>query len=504
VKSEKRPRKRLYMVGVDSAPLWIVKRLCDRHHLRGFETFFKEGFLGEIESTMPPLSGPAWPSIYTGLEPRQHGIIDFLSLGKNYEKESLLFLDTDRHPPFWDTLSDAGLKSLVVNPVMIIEPSKKANVDMMTGWPLKPKFNSNRLKTEARRAGFSGEPEIEGAMKSGAVSVEEGSEMFTKSIKGRALLCKRMIEDGDYDLALMCFSETDRMQHFLPTKGWEELLTPLYREVSEFLLWLQEHAKRSEDDCTMVLFSDHGSQQIKSKFLLNSWLVNSGYAKLKDSILESMKKEEGKAASAKYEIRERLFKSSLRKVYNRMPVKVKSAIAGTAGKVLSGTSGAGYTRIHDFDFDMNGTRAFASVSNNPVGMIFVNDYRFANPQVSAADKQRLKAELAKALLRVRSEQGERLVKRVVDGGKYYRGLDSLITPDLLVEATPDHTVDIFYYSHDSKTMKPEPAKSGDHTMHGIFGMLGSEGYVRACSKKKMHVCKMAPLVLGYFGVNDAR
>ena len=71
-------RKKLYMVGVDSAPLWIVKYLSNKYRMRGFDAFFRKGFLKEIESTLPPLSGPAWPSIYTGLEPRQHGVIDFL------------------------------------------------------------------------------------------------------------------------------------------------------------------------------------------------------------------------------------------------------------------------------------------------------------------------------------------------------------------------------------------------------------------------------------------
>ncbi len=492
------------MVGVDSAPLWIVKYLCDKYGMRGFGTFFKEGFLKEITSTLPPLSGPAWPSIYTGLEPREHGIIDFLSLGRNYEKADLLFLDTVRHPPFWDTLSDSGLRSLVVTPVMITNPSNSENVDMMTGWPLKPRFSSDRVKAEARKAGFSGEPEIEGVLKAGTLSVKEGSAKYAKSIKDRARFSRRMIERNDYDLSLVCFSETDRMQHYITAKNWEELLMPLYNEVSEFLAWLASYAKEVGGNYEIVLFSDHGSQQIKNKFLLNAWLVNSGYAKLKDAIIEGMTDSGHGTASAKYLIREKLFKSGLRKVYNRMPEKVKSTVASAAGKVFSGTSGSDYTRIHDFDFDMHGTRAFASVSNNPVGTIFINDSRFADPRVGANEKLRIKAALIKALNSLRSPEGDHFVKRVVDGSKYYRGLKGIITPDLLVEVKPAYTIDIFYYSQKSVLMKPELAKSGDHTMHGIFGMQGSDaGYLNAYSKRNMDVCKIAPLIFKYFGVDGA-
>ena len=493
------------MVGVDSAPLWIVKYLCDKYHMRGFDTFFKDGFINEITSTLPPLSGPAWPSIYTGLEPREHGIIDFLSLGKNYEKADLLFLDTVRHPPFWDTLSDSGLKSLVITPVMIIKPSINENVDMMTGWPLKPRFSSEAVKADARKAGFSGEPEIEGVLKAGTLSVKEGSARYTKSVKDRAKFTKRMITRNEYDLVLVCFSETDRMQHYITAKNWEELLMPLYNEVSEFLTWLAAYAKEAGGDYEIILFSDHGSQQIKNKFLLNAWLVNNGYAKLKDAIVESMKSAGHGTASTKYLIRERLFKSSLRKIYNRMPEKLKSSVASAAGKVFSGASGSDYTRIHDFDFDMHSTRAFASVSNNPVGTIFINDKRFANPHVSAIEKPRIKAELTKALCALESPEGDHFVKRVVDGSTYYRGLNSIITPDLLVEVKPAYTIDIFNYSQKSVLMKPELAKSGDHTMQGIFGMLGSDfSYLKKYSKKEMDVCKIAPLVFEYFGVDGAR
>ena len=49
-------------------------------------------------------------------------------------------------------------------------------------------------------------------------------------------------------------------------------------------------------------------------------------------------------------------------------------------------------------------------------MIFINDSRFANPQVGASEKPRLKAKIAKSLRQIRSPEGDPLIKRVVDGG----------------------------------------------------------------------------------------
>ncbi len=37
----------------------------------------KEGVETELESTFPPWTGSAWPSIYTGVDPAHHGVYSF-------------------------------------------------------------------------------------------------------------------------------------------------------------------------------------------------------------------------------------------------------------------------------------------------------------------------------------------------------------------------------------------------------------------------------------------
>ncbi|MGC8888875.1 MAG: alkaline phosphatase family protein, partial [Candidatus Micrarchaeia archaeon] len=39
----------------------------------GFSKFVEEGKIVESESVIPPVTGIAWPSIYTGLPPGRHG-----------------------------------------------------------------------------------------------------------------------------------------------------------------------------------------------------------------------------------------------------------------------------------------------------------------------------------------------------------------------------------------------------------------------------------------------
>ncbi|MCL5100459.1 MAG: alkaline phosphatase family protein [Candidatus Marsarchaeota archaeon] len=151
--------KRLFVIGIDSAPKWIIKKLSSKYKLKGFLKFIDSGTLENLESTIPPLTPVAWPSIYTGLDPSIHGVTNFFKLNKDYTKE-LIYYDTKRHPPFWEILARNGVKCLIVTPATVVQTGS-SNVDIITGFPLKPRYSSNKLKNAAKKFGFYGEPEIE-------------------------------------------------------------------------------------------------------------------------------------------------------------------------------------------------------------------------------------------------------------------------------------------------------------------------------------------------------
>src|SRR5207302_8558809 len=135
------------------------------------------GDLREIDSNLPPVTASAWPSIYTGLEPSEHGIMDFLFLDKNYTKQ-LIYYDTQRSVPFWDTLAQQGLKSLVITPAMVLKKSSHKGVDMVTGWPLQPRYSSLELERAAKKFGFEGEPDIGMDLEKRAMSIEKASKLY--------------------------------------------------------------------------------------------------------------------------------------------------------------------------------------------------------------------------------------------------------------------------------------------------------------------------------------
>jgi len=247
--------KKLYLIGIDAAPLWIIKGEYKKWHLNGFKELIKHGTLIDMESTLPPMTGPSWPSIYTGFKPKEHGVPDFFKIQSNYTKE-VVYYEPSIKEPFWEKLARDKIKSLIITPAMMIKLPSHKNIDMITGFPLPARFSSEKIKRISKRYGFFGEPDIESDMKSGKISLFEASSIYVKSIKKRSDVSKALIKRGNYDIVFVCFTETDRMQHFsLNTKDWKKCVIPLYQEISEFLEWIIKRAK--EEGARLMIVSDH-------------------------------------------------------------------------------------------------------------------------------------------------------------------------------------------------------------------------------------------------------
>ena len=487
-------KKKFYLIGIDSAPLSIFKEFEKEIEMEAFSKLLKNNQIIDLESTMPPMTGPAWPSIYTGMSPGEHGVPDFFVLKKDYVKD-LAFYDSHKNPPLWDKLAQKGYKCLIITPATDTKLPLRGNIDIITGFPLHARTNSKELDALMRKYGFSGELDIEIDIESGKVSDEEAVRLYEKSVKARISVAKDMLEKHEYDFVYVCFTETDRLQHYVMNKpDKKDYLLPIYGQISQFVGYLIKRADK--EDAAIVIVSDHGGQAIRNKFLINCWLVHKGYARLKDSVLKSLGSEAG--ATLAYKTRESLlkYKGHLRKVYDKMPYRAKKLAYSVLGNFFSSAGGGKYVRLHQFDLDMQHTKAFAEVSNINVATIWINDKRFDKGIVSEKGKAQLKASLMRDLREIKSAEGDKLLVDVADAEPYYKNTKKFIAPDIFAEAKPGYSIDLFNFSLDKIFMKPQHTKSGDHTRYGIFGFYPNS----IKPKKKMQVTDVAPLILNYFGL----
>jgi len=492
--------KKLYLIGIDSAPLSLLKQLSGENGMEAFARLIEHNLIADMESTMPPVTGPAWPSIYTGLNPGEHGVPDFFTLKKDYVKD-LAFYNSNEVEPFWYRLARLGYNCLLITPATDIKLPKVNNIDTITGFPLPAKTNSNDLERLMKKYHFGGELDIEKDIESGKITDEEAVKLYERSVRARASIAKEMIENKNYGFVYVCFTETDRLQHYVMNKhNSKDYLLPVYTQISRFVGYIMKRVDR--EGSAMVVVSDHGGQAIHNKFLINTWLVHSGYAKLKESVLESMKKGKEDVTLA-YKTRESLlkYKGHLRKVYDKMPYPIKRLAYSVLGNFFSSAGSGKYVRLHMFDFDMAQTKAFAEVSNIDVATIWINDKRFNKGIVGRQEKKKVKMNLIRDLKQIKSAEGDRLLVDVKDAAPYYKNTKKFIAPDIFAEAKPGYSIDLFNFSLDTIFMKPQHTKNGDHTRYGVFGLYPKAHYIK---KGGLSVLDVAPFILNYFGVKSGK
>ena len=75
---------KVFILGIDGGSLKLIEQWQDE--LPNFREIMKNGVYGELESTIPPVTCPAWPCMFTGKNPAKLGIYGFMAL-PDYEHD---------------------------------------------------------------------------------------------------------------------------------------------------------------------------------------------------------------------------------------------------------------------------------------------------------------------------------------------------------------------------------------------------------------------------------
>lgn len=201
---------KLIVIGIDGMDFDVVKKYEDK--LPTLSKMLKENNYPRLRSVFPADTTPAWSTIYTGVDPTVHGIINFVNVKdrdnsyKPFEFDDSVF----KGKTFWDKLNEMGYSTTVILP-MNIKQGWEINGTMITR-PYKgemhvlpkskesiynPKFSV--LGTEAK---FTSESQLDFLKK----------DFFTKSDE-EFRLTKLAIENENSDFLFSYFSTTDGLCH---------------------------------------------------------------------------------------------------------------------------------------------------------------------------------------------------------------------------------------------------------------------------------------------------
>lgn len=121
---------KLLVVAFDGATFDLILPWAAAGYLPTLEKLMREGAHGPLESTLPPVTSPAWPTFMTGMNPGRHGVFDFIRpQAGNF---SMVSADQIAARTLWEILSSAGLRVTVLN-VPVTHPPRPVNGILIPG-----------------------------------------------------------------------------------------------------------------------------------------------------------------------------------------------------------------------------------------------------------------------------------------------------------------------------------------------------------------------------------
>lgn len=271
------------MIILDGLDYSYIQKNIDK--LLFFKKLKNKKLLCELESVVPADSIPSWTTIYTGLNPAEHGVlesIDYLDF-KNKVKGDYSVIQGHS---FWDVLSNQGKKVFIFNPFMAY-PAWDVNGLMICG----PVFEGGDVSTNRPYSvEMENMPPIGGMVdhptdKEMPQFYKETMELSQKQFD----TFHKYFQKDSYDFAFMGVTTPDRMQHFLwrytdSTDRTYPGKNELQNSILEMYQLMENNVKKIMDDYgeeyNVVVISDHGhGRRCEKTFYINQWLISQGIIK---------------------------------------------------------------------------------------------------------------------------------------------------------------------------------------------------------------------------------
>lgn len=434
---------RVFVLGLDGLPWNLIEGWAEEGKLENFGRLFEEGAAGPLESTTPPTTSLAWPSISTGVHPDQHGIYHFQNLDGAYTHR--MHTSGDRKStPLWEILSPA-----VVGNVPMTYPASEIDGKMVTGM-MTPELNDRfahppELKADVERA----IPDYEIGLKWSeyADRRDEFVDEIRTLTENRRKLMRLLMDTDDWRLFFFVYTAPDRLQHLC----WEEsVLLDHYRHLDEIVGETMAYAE--EYGANLFVVSDHGFGPITSFAHPNRVLEQEGFL--------SRRSGDGKRGLLE-EVG--VTKDAIRYSLDRLGIDESTLVKYLPQTVTDAVAEQvpGDHALYDVDFGE--TTAFF----HGVGNVYVNDTeRFDDGIVPPEDVDRVKLEVIEAFERVTDPETGQPVFYVADGDELFPRDDG--SPDVIVKGQDDYEVqpaltdDVF----------TEPAMEASHRHEGLFFAWG--------------------------------
>ena len=445
---------KIVVVGIDALDAVLLERW--KGELPNFGRLMESGYYGRLESTTPPDSIPAWVTIYTGMQPWQHGIVDsldYLSIrdGKQALDTSLLIGKT-----FWDRASAAGKRVCVINPLLAY-PVWKVNGIMVNG----PVFISGEAQAYPPEALDRFKvPELGGMTdfpdRKDLAGFLERTETATRDLARYGL---DLLALEEWDVFFICFLTLDRVMHFMwrytdPTDPTYPGKNPFEDSIKRFFLVfdsiLGDFMARLSPDQALLVASDHGHGMRPPRAVFtNEILRRDGLLKTRQGQVPGVNTVAivEKAKNAFLKTMQRLdLEDLVYRIARMIPKEKRKSLKTSAYAVLRDESDA-------WTSDVGGGTSFGG---------------FEVAKRESGTYEAIRDRLIALLRSARDEAGGPVVKWVERREKAFDGPNAAKYPDVVFELAEGYGVDRTLFCGTTGVVPTHKKISGGHSKFGTI------------------------------------
>lgn len=459
--------KSVLIIGLDGATFDYIDPLIDEGKLRSIAKLIKNGVRSKLKTTVPPITGSAWPSFMTGKTPAKHGVFDFI---QQEIKEDVSLVDSRSivGETIFDILSRNGKKVISIN-VPVTYPPWKINGIMITGM-LSPENAEITCPPELKKELGDYRIDIKTSYKEGKEQemIDDLEDLLIKRTK----LTKKLLSEEDWNFAMVVFRGVDIIPHYFrkymdpghpgyarSNKKYRDAISNIYEKTDKAI---EEVCGVIPDDTTIFMMSDHGHGRLRKMINLNMWFLKKGFLALKKSPKVSLKYNLFKIGLSPQNVYNMLSKFGIQNIIQNFSRQTRNKILNS---MLSFT-----------DVDWNRTKAY---SLGHIGQIYVNlkgrePFGIVN---KGEEYEKVRDEIIQRLKELKDpDTDDYVIEKLVKKEEIYSGpyLDN--APDLFV-FTKNEEYDCFALMAQNTDIFCDHFKkqTGKHTLHGgIFVANGPE------------------------------
>lgn len=480
---------KLLIIGFDGATFDLIRPWAETGYLPNLARLMENGVHGDLTSTLPPVTSPAWPTFMTGCNPGKHGVFDFIQPhGANF---TLVNATRIKQPTIWQRLSEAGYRVGVMN-VPVTYPPQEIDGFMISGL-LSPSqgqisYPADLIDRYEREVGrYRVAPDVQYKPGIEAEFIEDIYDL----IRARGEWALKLMNREPCDVLMVHFLAMDMMKHALwrfmdhshpryEPSPYEHAIRDGYALVDAYIGRLLAELPKNT---SVVVMSDHGFGPLKNMVNLNVFFMERGLMKLKRdpwTQLKALAFRYGITPSKAYQWISRL---GLQNMVARVSKNTRNNIIG---KFLS--------------FDSVDWRRTVAYSMGHIGQVYLNVVdREPEGIVDPAHYEQTLQRVIDELGELRDEGGRPILTQVIPGSTAYHGPHAHKGPDLHLVLDDYNMISCPLFATEGKVMTEQiRGDSGCHRSEGIF-IASGPNIKQKLRLSQANILDLAPTIMHMLG-----